>query len=249
MSFLTRSGKTKPAIVSLHDVMPDTLDDVRWWLTHWLADVPPADLTLLVVPGLDWQPAQLEQLRAWQQQGYELAGHGWQHRVRRISTLYHRLHSTFVSRQAAEHLSLSEAELIELIERNYQWFTDNDFQSPELYVPPAWALGQLGTTARRHLPFRYLESTAGFHDLHAGRFHALPLAGFEADARWRVPSLRLWNGLNRRVATAQRALRLSIHPHDHRYYLADDLQRWLQSGIQPINYRQVLHRTKAPQAA
>lgn len=239
----------KPAIISLHDVMPDTLEAVTWWLQHWLADIEPSDVTLLVVPGLDWQPQQLAQLRAWQQQGYELAGHGWLHRVRRISTLYHRLHSILVSRQAAEHLSLSETELIELLERNYQWFTDNDFQSPELYVPPAWALGQLGRSARRHLPFRYLESTAGFYDLHAHRFHALPLAGFEADARWRVPSLRLWNGLNRRLATSQRALRLSIHPHDHRYYLAADLQRWLQEGVQAVNYRQVLARANRPQAA
>ena len=241
--------KARPAIVSLHDVMPDTLDEVAWWLNNWLADIDPADLTLLVVPGLDWQPQQLAQLRQWQQQGYELAGHGWLHQVRRISTLYHRLHSTLVSRQAAEHLSLSEAELIELLQRNYQWFTDNDFQSPELYVPPAWALGKLPAAARRHLPFHYLESTAGFHDLHAGRFHALPLAGFEADARWRVPSLRLWNGLNRRLATSQRALRLSIHPHDHRYYLASSLQRWLSDGIEAVNYRQVLHPGEASQAA
>lgn len=241
--------KARPAIVSLHDVMPDTLDEVAWWLNNWLVDIEPANLTLLVVPGLDWQPPQLAQLRRWQQQGYELAGHGWLHRVRRISTLYHRLHSTLVSRQAAEHLSLSEAELIELVQRNYQWFTDNDFQSPELYVPPAWALGQLPAAARRHLPFHYLESTAGFHDLHAGRFHALPLAGFEADARWRVPSLRLWNGLNRCVATSQRALRLSIHPHDHRYYLASSLQRWLSDGIEAVNYRQVLVSGSASQAA
>lgn len=241
--------KTRPAIVSLHDVMPDTLDEVAWWLNNWLADIAPADLTLLVVPGLDWQPQQLAQLRRWQRQGYELAGHGWRHQVRRISTLYHRLHSTLVSRQAAEHLSLSEAELIELLQRNYQWFTDNDFQSPELYVPPAWALGQLSATARRHLPFHYLETTAGFHDLHAGRFQFLPLAGFEADARWRAPSLRLWNGLNRCFATSQRALRLSIHPHDHRYYLAAALQRWLQDGIRPVNYRRVLNAGKTPQAA
>lgn len=241
--------KTCPAIVSLHDVMPDTFEDVRWWLNNWLADIPPENLTLLVVPGLDWQPDQLEQLRAWQQQGYELAGHGWRHRARRISTVYHRLHSALVSRQAAEHLSLSEAELTDLLQRNYEWFAHHDFQSPQLYVPPAWALGQLGPKAQRHLPFRYLETTAGFHDLQRRRFRVLPLAGFEADQRWRVPSLRLWNGLNRGLATSQRALRLSIHPHDHRYHLADSLQRWLSEGIEAVNYRQVLNGLDVAQNA
>lgn len=240
--------KALPAVVSVHDVMPDTLDEVAWLLDNWLADIPPADLTLLVVPGLHWQPHQLARLHDWQQRGYELAGHGWVHRAERVSTFYHRLHAALVSRRAAEHLSLSEAELTELIHRNHDWFDHHGFQSPSLYVPPAWALGKLGATALQHLPFRFLETTAGLHDLRRGRFRALPLAGFEADRRWRVPILRLWNGINRQLASSQRALRLSIHPYDHRYHLAGDLRRALAYGITPVNYRATLGAEAAPAA-
>ncbi|GGX38211.1 polysaccharide deacetylase family protein [Saccharospirillum salsuginis] len=225
-----------PAIISLHDVMPHTLDETEELLADWLTDIPPERVTLLVVPGLNWQPAQLDRLREWERQGYELAGHGWIHHVRRVKTLYHCLHSILISRRAAEHLSLSENELVTLLNDNYHWFQHHDFKTPELYVPPAWAMGQLDTAALQRLPFRYYESTPGLLDSQQNRFRRLPLAGFEADRRWRGPCLRTWNGINRVVAAPQRPIRLSIHPFDHRYHLAHSLRRWL-SRVQPIDYR------------
>ena len=234
-----------PAIISLHDVMPDTLDETEALLADWLTDVPPQRVTLLVVPGLDWQPAQLDRLREWERQGYELAGHGWAHCVRRVKTLYHRLHSTLISRRAAEHLSLSEDELVTLLNDNYHWFKHHDFKKPELYVPPAWAMGQLDTTTLQRLPFRYFESTPGLLDSQHIRFRRLPLAGFEADRRWRGPCLRAWNGINRVLAAPQRPLRLSIHPCDHRLYLAASLRRWL-NRVEPVGYRSLFDTARPP---
>jgi len=225
-----------PAVISLHDVMPDTLNETEELLSDWLADVPPERVALLVVPGLNWQPAQLDRLREWERLGYELAGHGWIHQVRRVKTLYHRLHSTLISRQAAEHLSLSENELVTLLNDNYHWFQHHDFKTPELYVPPAWAMGQLNTATLQRLPFRFYESTSGLLDSQQNRFQRLPLAGFEADRRWRSPCLRAWNGINRVATASQRPIRLSIHPFDHRNYLASSLKQWL-SRVQPIGYR------------
>ncbi len=226
-----------PAIISIHDVMPQTLGEVSWVLDHWLADFPPASLALLVVPGLDWAPKQLDTLRAWQVKGYELAGHGWFHRVRRVSTLQHRLHSHLISRQAAEHLSLETTELVDLLTQNYQWFSKHDFKKPELYVPPAWAMGQLDFATLERLPFRYYEFTSGLLDSERRQYRRLPLAGFEADCRWRVPFLWGWNGLNRILASSQRPLRLSIHPYDHRLLLARTLRRWLTEKVRPVPYR------------
>lgn len=242
-----------PAIVSLHDVMPHTLDEIETLLADWLTDVPPERITLLVVPGLDWRPAQLDRLRSWERQGYELAGHGWRHRARCVNNLYHRLHSTLISRQAAEHLSLSENELVTLLHDNHHWFKDHDFKTPELYVPPAWAMGQLHTETLRRLPFRFYESTAGLLDSQQNQFLRLPLAGFEADRCWRVPVLHAWNGLNRALAAPQRPLRLSIHPHDHQILLARSLKHWL-SRIRPVGYRSLFdttmpHRAQVDSAA
>ncbi len=49
-------------LVSIHDVMPETRDRVAELLER-LADVPPAAVTLLVVPGRDWSGDDLDWLR------------------------------------------------------------------------------------------------------------------------------------------------------------------------------------------
>ena len=101
------------ALVSIHDVMPSTMDDVVDLLE--LCDQQGiVNVTLLVVPGLAWSPAQLTQLAAWYAEGRELAGHGWVHKCSRIKTLRHQLHSRVLSRDVAEHLSLSREEAMEL---------------------------------------------------------------------------------------------------------------------------------------
>ncbi|MEM1412624.1 MAG: DUF2334 domain-containing protein, partial [Pseudomonadota bacterium] len=92
-------------LVSLHDVMPDSLDAVQWQL-DMLAAEGVQRATLLVVPGLDWTAGQVEQLQDWQDAGHELAGHGWVHRAWHVRGPRHRLYSALVSRQAAEHLAL-----------------------------------------------------------------------------------------------------------------------------------------------
>ena len=78
------------ALVSIHDVMPETLDRVRGLLAR-CADINPGPVTLLVVPGRTWDAAGIDQLRAWQAAGHNLAGHGWLHHVERFGGLAHRL--------------------------------------------------------------------------------------------------------------------------------------------------------------
>ncbi|MFO8026638.1 MAG: DUF2334 domain-containing protein [Opitutales bacterium] len=66
------------AFLSIHDVMPHTLERVERIL-YWLKarDVPP--VTLLVVPGRPWEAPQIERLRQLAATGHELAAHGWHH--------------------------------------------------------------------------------------------------------------------------------------------------------------------------
>ncbi|WP_196157424.1 polysaccharide deacetylase family protein [Reinekea sp. G2M2-21] len=212
-----------PALISIHDVMPYTLSRVQGILEGLLVEVPTDHVMLLVVPGLPWSEPQIGVLKSWQQQGFVIAGHGWQHRVRKTTTWFHRLHSALVSRQAAEHLSLSEDELVRLMTANYQWFIRHDFKAPHFYVPPAWAMGSISRQALRRLPFSGYETTTGWISNTTGRRRRLPLLGFEADTAVRAFCLWLWNRVNRRLARKNRPVRVAIHPFDDEFRLARQL--------------------------
>ena len=95
-----------PVFVSVHDVMPSTWDAVLSTLSH-LEGLPHSKVHLLVVPGCEWEPKHMDQLRRWKEQGYEFSGHGRIHHCGQIKTLYHRLHSLLISRDVAEHLEVS----------------------------------------------------------------------------------------------------------------------------------------------
>lgn len=220
------------AMVSVHDVMPDTLGQV----TRIVDSMPVSirhNLQLLVVPGLNWQTAQIQQLREWQQQGLTLVGHGWEHRAQSISTLWHRVHAWLISRDVAEHLSLTAGEELALMQRNYRWFNENGLTASAWYVPPAWAFGRLARAQRAESGYRYFESTFGVHDARENRFYWLPMLGYEADTGFRCVSVRLWNAVNRLFAHC-RTVRLAIHPHDFDLPLATDLRSDLARITTPI---------------
>jgi len=210
--------------------MPETFGRVRRILSLLEErGAPPA--TLLVVPGKEWTSELLDELRLLGENGHALAGHGWCHKATPgPRSLYHRLHSALVSRNEAEHLSRSPTELVARIRRCYEWFPSVDLPEPDLYVPPAWAMGALPLSDLGSLPFRWYEILRGFVDGATGRVSWLPLAGFEADTTFRELSLRLWNGLN--VVWARRVwspLRISIHPFDLDLLLAGNLEKMVQA--------------------
>lgn len=228
--------KKIPGIISVHDVMPQTISPVREIIENHLASFAPAHIQLLVVPGLDWSASDIDQLRAWSDQGYELAGHGWCHEVSAINGVYHHLHSRLISRRAAEHLSQTRAELTALVSRNYRWFEAHQLPAPMLYVPPAWALGRLTIQDVHKAGFQYLETTKGLCHLPTKDWRRLPLSGFEADVRWRKFILNSWNQFNARWAKPDRPLRVSIHPFDLSYHLSDQLREYLSERIDAIYY-------------
>ena len=228
------------ALVSIHDVMPHTLDRVQSILDT-MPHIPANMVTLLVVPGLDWQSSQIETLRGWQQAGYILAGHGWSHKVRQIRGLHHSLHAAFISRTAAEHLSLTQAEIANLMQDCHAWFSEKQLSLPDLYVPPAWAMGKANEITLENSPFTYFETTSGIVDSKTGRKIILPLAGFEADNLFRACSLTLWNSLNYTASTASRPLRLAIHPFDPELKLKNALQRMISKVSEPMDYHSLFH--------
>lgn len=224
------------AIVSIHDVMPSTLSRVQAIMDR-LPGPCRENLILLIVPGLDWHQDQLEILRRWEVDGAILAGHGWTHCAATIRGPWHRLHALLISRNAAEHLALGGEEIIALIRRNHHWFESRGLATPDLYVPPAWAMGAVDRDTLAALPFQYYETTSGIFDAATGRMHRLPLAGFEADNPLRQGLLDLNNGLNRWVSTGNRPLRIAIHPHDFEYRLAGRLTTLLTQVTENRSYR------------
>lgn len=216
------------ARLSIHDVMPHTLDQVTAILELFAAHQLGA-ARLLVVPGHDWSPEQLHQLHAWQSEGHELAAHGWFHKARHIRGLKHRVHAAAVSRDVAEHLALDASEICQLMRDAAAWFVDQGLSRPQVYVPPAWALGSVSLTALSTTGYQRVEVTRGELWLDQGLLEHQLLLGFEADTRLRAAALGIWNKAQMRLARlARQPVRIAIHPHDLQLRLGGELRELLR---------------------
>ena len=226
--------------MSLHDITPDTLE-ATGRLLGILDGHGVGRVQLLVIPGRAWAPQHVTVLREWQNAGHELVGHGWHHRATATRGLGHRLHRLLISRDVAEHLALDADRIAELISRCHAWFGENGLAAPQLYVPPAWAMGSISRDRLKSLPFLRYEILSGIVDAASGRVRHLPLVGFEADTIWREPFLRLSNSLNKGLAGYWRvSLRVAIHPLDLALRLADDLvalmaSPWCRPSLPPTD--------------
>ena len=228
-------------VLSIHDVMPATLERTQGIMKR-LVDRELTPVTLLVVPGTGWRPDTIAVLRELVAAGAVLAGHGWVHRVDRIRGLRHRVHSALISRNVAEHLALDVPGRVELMRRCFHWFDEQALPTPELYVPPAWAMGPMPRKELRKLPYRQYETLAGVFNVDEMQFRRTAMVGFEADTAFRAASCRLWNALNRRVAGEHRPLRVAIHPDDFELRLGADLERLLDAGGTALGYRELISR-------
>ena len=215
---------TTHLLASVHDVAPETLPRVRTCL-ELLESAGATPTTLLVVPGASWSPAHLAELRAFVRSGHELAAHGWVHRARHVRGLRHRLHAALISGDVAEHLALDADEIDALLARSARWFADQGFDVPLLYVPPAWALGSLPVRRLAAGPFGLVEVLSGVVHAASGRTARVPMLGYEAALRWRVPFVRAWNAWNRSRGRRCGWLRVAVHPGDLELPLASDLRR------------------------
>jgi len=223
-------------LVSIHDVMPTTLDRVERIFDRLVA-ARLLPVMLLVVPGAGWRREDLDRLGAMLDAGAQPAGHGWRHEARHVRGLKHILHSALISRRAAEHLALSRKEILRLMLSNHRWFGDHGLPEPGFYVPPVWAMGAVPRNLLDRLPFDQFETLAGVYDARSRRFLKLPLAGFEADTTFRAVTVRSFNRLNRSLAQAGgRPLRLGIHPDDFELKLADELDTMLAVGGESLGY-------------
>jgi uncharacterized protein len=225
-------------LVSIHDLMPETMDRVEKIL-RWLSScyVPP--VTLLVVPGKPWTPRGIDRLRQLAEAGHELAAHGWLHKTK-PRRLWHRIHAALISRNVAEHLDLDPGAIANLMRQSHRWFSEQQLPEPSLYVPPAWALGKVNPSQLAELPFRQIETTSGLlqRDLLGGfQLQKLPLSGYEADTALRAEFLRKWNHWQANTAQrTNRPLRISIHPDDLSLRLRNQLGEQILALDEFIRY-------------
>ncbi|OYP32969.1 polysaccharide deacetylase family protein [Rhodopirellula sp. MGV] len=227
------------ALLSIHDVMPDTLDEVGQLLAI-CREACHRRITLLVVPGKQWSNSDLRLLRRWCDEGCELAGHGWLHRCRSVNGWKHRIHQRLISRNVAEHLSLSGEEICQLVSRCARWFDEQDFDRPVLYVPPAWAMGAISAKQLLHLPFPMIETLSGIRQVQTLTRTRLPLFGFEADTLFREQFLRVANQLAMATRHLKKPVRIALHPFDHRLRLRASLRRILALDWDAISYRELM---------
>lgn len=224
------------SIVSIHDVAPHTFDRICQ-IVDLLHENNIRTYTLLVIPNQNWTSTQHEKLRALTAAGAELAGHGWNHKSLPPKSIRHYLHSKFISRNVAEHYSLSSEEGIQMMCNCHAWFQQNNLPPPKLYVPPAWALGNTKLRDLYQTPFSMVETLQGVYHIAETRMIRLPLLGYEADTLFRQIMLSAFNKLNLLIAKhTSTPIRLSIHPNDLHLRLQNQLKAHLKQITTPNLY-------------
>ncbi len=232
---MTPDSRKRVLVVSIHDVMPETIERCRI-IYDLLVEHGIDRITLLVVPGRDWDDSALAKLRTLVSDGAILAGHGWTHNVSQISGLYHQLHSRLLSRDVAEHLALDEDGICELVSRCHRWFVEHELPVSDLYVPPAWALGRVRTERLAETPFRLFETFFGVLNTDSGRFDTSPMVGFEADTWFRKVCCESWNRVNLSYAGHTKPVRVAIHPGDLQLLAAKSLRQLVERGGRSLTY-------------
>jgi len=227
------------ALVSLHDLMPETMplcESVLGRLEEM--DLPP--VPLLVVPGKNWSVSEINRLRALELRGHELVAHGWRHRTTPRRP-YHRLHALLISRDVAEHLALGSTEILGLLRRSQSWFAEHGLTQPQTYVPPAWALGSIAGSDLANSPFTRIEVTSGIlFPQQQGRLLKLPLTGYEADTPFRARVLRNWNQWQiQRARQHDQVVRISLHPNDFELRIADQIEQQIKACDEFLKYSQL----------
>jgi predicted deacetylase len=239
-----------PILWSIHDVAPDTIG-LAHRILNGLARHNIKNVTLLVIPDLrSWTAHSLAMLKSLEDEGYVLAAHGWTHNNEPPRSIYHKVHSTLFSRNAAEHLDKTSAEIVEIMRRSRGWFEASGLRTPSLYVPPAWALGAVSLEMVAATGFAFVETLTGIYETSTRTFHCLPLVGFQAFSTFEAAVLRASNRINEAIADATGVpLRVAIHPYDLSLLCAGELEAMVEHGRMSLVLEDYLRQPESTRGA
>lgn len=100
-------------------------------------------------------------------------------------------------------------------------------------------MGKITRADLAESPFRYFETGEGLFDASAPKTVWLPLAGFEADTRFRRSALTIWNRMNAMLGSDRHPLRIGLHPYDLELLLHDAIPDYLRRVTVARHYRDV----------
>ena len=213
--------------ISIHDVRPNNLHKIIKIINLLFDKYNIQKITLLVIPGLNWNNKQIKILKTLQEKkGIELAAHGWYHKSNSIKTIYHYIHSKLISADSAEHLSRSKPSIIKLLNDSHLWFINQGLNSPTLYVPPAGALGDIDEEDLSALPFNEFEMISGIFI--NNKFIFITLIGFKTKTYFKFIIVKVLNFINYLSYNFFGLIRIAIHPDDFNLLLKHDIDKYLR---------------------
>jgi predicted deacetylase len=189
-------------IVSVHDVAPSTLGEVRWLLSR-LDEEGVRPRVLKVIPG---EPSVTDEGRrelasvvgAEAVGGSEIVLHGWTHRAAGAyhGSLADRLRARLFAGNGAEFLSLQPDEMRTRLSEGRQWLAGVGLD-PAGFCAPGWLWTPELPAAAREAGFRYLVGLRGLLDLRDGRRIGMAPIGFMGATRstelaWRLGEVLIW---------------------------------------------------------
>jgi len=211
----------KSLVISIHDVSPETRDQVTRILAG-LAGAGVGRVSLLVVPdhhhraNITSDPAFGSWLRDLVAAGHEAVLHGYFHQRERHAheSTRTRFFTRIYTADEGEFFDITYAGACELLARGRDELAGVAGVQPEGFIAPAWLLSPEGESAARDLGFAYTTRLKSVSALASGTVH------FSQSLCWSVrSSLRRvislgWNHFLFQRVGPNPLIRISIHPPD-----------------------------------
>lgn len=178
------ADRDRRLVVSVHDVSPPNLAEVRWLLER-LDALGARPRVLKVIPNeagrapVGEDQGLVDLLHHEATHGSEIVLHGYTHRAagRLRGSAVDRLRARLFAGDTPEFLSVTWEEAARRIEAGRAALNEAGVP-PAGFCPPAWlADGDLGDLLRKR-GFRYLLTFGGLHDLERGRLRTMRAVGY-----------------------------------------------------------------------
>jgi predicted deacetylase len=209
-------------IVSIHDVAPPLLQEVRYLLDaldH--AGVRPR--ALKVIPNLDGRhdaradPAFARMLVEEAAAGSEIVLHGYTHRVAGPlrGSGHARLRARLFAGPVAEFLTLSEAQMMDRLTRGRQILREIGVE-PQGFCAPGWLAPERVQALLKRSGFRYYVSMLTLRDVVGGRALLTPWQGYMGAGAGQERMIRLGGRVVSTMAPFTPAMKVFFHPQGAR---------------------------------